>query len=104
LNLTKAKGKTIADLRAVHDKTVVVPNRIRAALAALAASSDAWAYEQDFIRLSKPPIACMDISRYRDQFTDFWADTPGTNGKSSVRRVWFASKKLADEWKETIGG
>lgn len=96
--------KTLADLHAAHDKNVMIPNRIRDTLKALAASGDDWMYEQDFIRLSKPPIAGMDISRYRDQFTDFWVDTPSTNGKSSSRRVWFASKALAAKWKDSTGG
>jgi hypothetical protein len=101
---TKTKGKTIEDLRATHDRTVVVPNRIRQAIAILKASGDEWAYEQDFIALVKPPIANVDIAKYRGQFLDFWADMPSSNGKSSVRRVWFATKASADKWKETVGG
>jgi hypothetical protein len=96
--------KTLADLHAAHDKNVMVPNRIKATLETLAASGDDWIYETDFIASAKPPLSTTDISRFRDQFKDFWAETPPTNGKSSSRRVWFASKKLADKWKETIGG
>lgn len=103
--MTKAKkGNTIADLRAVHDKSVVIPNRIKAALNQLHASGDAWIYESDFMRLCKPPVSGQDIARFRDQFQDFWAEMPSVNGKNQVRRVWFATKSAADEWKESIGG
>lgn len=102
--MSKSKGKTIADLRALHDKSVVMPNRINAAIAALAATGDSWAYEADFMKLAKPPIGAQDISKWREQFTDFWAEMPSTNGKSQIRRVWFATKKAADEWKESTGG
>jgi|SRR6266404_6062155 len=95
----KTKPKTLDDLRAAHDKDVIVPNTIKAALARLADSGDAWAYEGDFMKLVSPGISTTDISRFRDQFEDHWAVMPSTNGKSSVRRVWFASKKAAAEWK-----
>lgn len=101
--ITKTK-KTLADLAAIHDRTVVVPNRIRAAIEALKASGDEWAYEADFMLLVKPPISGMDISRYREQFTDFWAELPTTNGKGSIRRAWFPTKAAANKWKETVGG
>lgn len=101
--MTKTK-KTLADLAAVHDRKIVVPNRINQAIAALQATGDDWAYEQDFLALVKPPIANIDISKYREQFADFWAEMPTTNGKSSLRRVWFATKAAAKKWKETVGG
>lgn len=100
----KKQGRTIADLRATHDKSVVIPNRIKAAIAALAGSADEWIYEVDFMKLAKPPLGSQDIAKFRDQFADFWAEMPSTNGKSQVRRVWFATKKAADEWRESIGG
>ncbi len=102
--MTKPKGKTIADLRAAHDKKVMIPNRIRAAIAAVTTSGDEWAYESDFMNLVKPAISSQDIAKFREQFLDFWAEMPATNGKSSIRRVWFATKKAADEWKESVGG
>lgn len=102
--MTKSKGKTLDDLRATHDRTVVVPNRIRLAITALKDSGDQWAYESDFMQLVKPPIGTTDIARYREQFTDFWAELPGTNGKSSIRRAWFPTKELAAKWKETVSG
>jgi hypothetical protein len=68
-------------------------------LAALAASGNSWMYEGDFLKFAKPPISTTDIASFRDQFQDYWAEVPALN-RSSVRRVWFATKKLADQWKE----
>lgn len=96
--------KTIADLRAMHDKNVVVPNRIKQALEALAKSGDAWAYEADFLNLAKPRLGTIDLAKYRDQFTDFWAEMPKSNTRGHVFRVWFATKKAADEWKDLANG
>jgi len=101
--MTTKPGKTIADLRAVHDKSVLIPNRIREALEALAARGDEWAYEQEFMALVKPGISSPDISKYRDQFVDFWAELPGSKSSRSCR-AWFASKKLANKWKELAHG
>jgi hypothetical protein len=98
----KKSGKTLADLRAAHDKKVIIPNRIRAGLAAMAAAGDDWMYEADFIAASK--VSSIDISKFRDQFADFWAELPSTNGKSSLKRAWFSTKKLADKWKEDTNG
>jgi hypothetical protein len=94
----KQPGKTLADLRAVHDKNVVVPTRIKAALIKMAESGTEWEYEGDFVKLTG--LGQVDFSRFRDRFADFWAELPSTNGKSSTRRAWFATKKLADAWKE----
>lgn len=100
----KPKGKTIADLRAVHDRSVVVPNRIKSAIAVLAASDDSWAYEIDFLKLAKPPIGSQDIAKFRDQFADYWAEMPGINGKAQIRRVWFATTEAKKEWEESVNG
>ena len=95
----KAK-KTLADLRATHDKNVVIPNRIKAALAALAASGDEFAYEADFMALTKPKISTTDFAKFRSQFVDFWAEVSDIGSGSNSKRVWVPTKKLADKWKE----
>lgn len=94
--------RTLADLSAAHDKKIIVPNRIRAALAVLVDSGNDWVYESDFLKLASPPISGADISKYRGKFLDFWHETPATNGKSSARKVWFASKSLAVKWKASL--
>jgi|SRR5579863_10419228 len=94
--------RTLADLSAAHDKKVMIPNRIRAAIAALASTGNDWVYELDFIKLALPPISGSDISKFRGQFPDFWAETPPVNGKSSSRKVWFATKALCAKWKASL--
>lgn len=94
---------TLGDLRALHDRSVIVPNRIREALALLRKSGRAWMYETDFVGLVKPAIGNTDMSKYRAQFERFWTETPATNGKSSVRKVWFATEALRNQWLEEIG-
>jgi hypothetical protein len=94
----KKSGKTLDDLRAIHDKSVLIPNRIKAGLAKLAEDGwENWAYESDFMRLAG--VSPADFRDYREQFADFWAEMPSTNGKRDVRKVWFATKKAADTWK-----
>ena len=100
--MATAKKQTLADLSAAHDKKVIVPNRIRAAIETIKAKGFDWVYEGDFIKLAVPPISGTDISRFRDQFADFWADTPPVNGKSTARKVWFASKALCAKWKASL--
>jgi hypothetical protein len=95
----KAK-KTLADLRAAHDMSVVIPNRIRGLLVALDRSGDDWAYEKDFMGLTNPGVNAQMLAKHREEFSDFWAELTITR-KSSASRVWFATKKLADKWKES---
>lgn len=99
--MAKAK-RSLADLSAVHDRKVVVPNKIKTALAALAASGDDWMYESDFAKLTVPAISNTDMGKYRDSFVDFWDVMKPTDGKSSARRVWFATKALAEKWKASL--
>lgn len=91
--------KTLSALRAIHDKHIVVPSRIQTAIAVLAASGDEWIYEEEFRLLVNPPLNHNDIGKYRDQFKEFWAEMPMTHRKNTAKRVWFANKKIATEWK-----
>lgn len=96
----KAAGKTLADLRAVHDKAVVIPNRIKSAIDKLAAVSwQEWAYESDFKLLTEPRLCDKDLSDYREQFKEFWALLPSSNGKRDAKKVWFATERALCEWK-----
>jgi hypothetical protein len=90
---------TLSSLRATHDRRVVIPNKIRTALAAMAKSGDEWKYDEEFRKLAG--VSPADLKEFRDdkEFKDLWAEMPATNGRRDVRRVWFATKKLADAWK-----
>lgn len=85
--------KTLADFRAAHDRNVIVPNKIRAALAALLKEGpENYEYESDLIR--RAGISQTDMGEYRDLFVDHIVTTPSLRGKSG-RRVWFADPKVA---------
>lgn len=89
----KSTPKTLADFRAAHDPDVIVPNKIRAALAAMEKDGpEQWAYELDFIRLAG--LGQAQIAAYRDRFLQHIVDTSAVNGRSP-KRVWFATAKAA---------
>lgn len=88
------KAKTIADFRTLHDANVIVPNKIRAAFAAmLKEGPEQWDYEGDFVK--RAGISQTQISAFREQFVDHVFEAPGTNGGRAGRRVWFADPKVA---------
>lgn len=88
---TKDTGKDLAAFRAVHDKSFIVPERIKAGLAAL---GDSWEYEQEFVRRCNLSLA--DFSRYREQFSEFCVEIGG----KSTRRVWAGTKAFANKLRE----
>lgn len=86
----KIAGKTLADFRAAHDKSVIIPTKIKKALEKMASIGwDAWDYEADFLRNAN--VAAQDCTPYRDKFADHIVETSGKNQK----RVWFATAKAA---------
>lgn len=87
---TKPTGKTLADFRAAHDKNVIVPAKIKKALADMEAEhAENWAYEGDFMK--RAGISQTDVGMFREQFADHVIETSGRNAK----KVWFASAKVA---------
>lgn len=88
------KPKTLADFKAAHDPDVIVPNKIRAALAAIEKiGPEHYEYEGDFLKLTG--LSTTQLAKYRDQFAAHIIDTPATHGKSSAKRVYFGSAKAA---------
>ena len=88
--MTKTAAKTLADFRSAHDKNVIVPAKIRKALAELEkAGAENWSYEADLIKLAG--ISQTDMSMFREQFAEHIVETSGKTNK----RVWFASAKVA---------
>lgn len=88
-----AKPKTIADFRSAHDPNVIVPNKIRAALAAmLKEGTEQWEYELDFLKRSG--ISTTQLGQFRDQFADHIIEASGSSGRNA-KRVWFADAKVA---------
>ena len=87
---TKGPARTLSEFRAAHDPNVMIPQRIRKALAdMLKEHPECWAYEQEF--LSRAAVSNNLISAYRDEFSEYIVETRGKNPK----RVWFADPKIA---------
>ncbi len=87
-----AKVKTIADFRSAHDANVIVPNKIRAALAAmLKEGAEQWEYELDFIK--RAGVSNTQMGMFREQFLDHVIEA-SVNGRNP-KRVWFADVKVA---------
>lgn len=94
----KAQPNTLADLRAKHDKNVVIPNKITKALAEMAKlHPEHWVYEVDFLKLAD--VSTTDLAMFRPKFEDHWADVASTHSKSA-RRIWFGAAKACATWKK----
>lgn len=84
--------KTLADFKAQFDPDVVVPNKIKAALASLLKEGpESWEMEAEIIK--RAGISQTQMSAYRGQFEKHIvsARSPGKDGK----RIWFADAKVA---------
>jgi hypothetical protein len=89
----KSVPKTVAGFRALHDPTVVVPNRIKAALEALAAEGpEHWEYEADF--LTRAGVTPVQLNSYREQFAAHYVEAQESGRRTPVR-AWFGTAKAA---------
>lgn len=90
---SKAKGRDIDAFRAAHDKSFIVPKRIREGLAAL---GDSWEYEVEFIKRCQ--LDTTSFAAYREQFKDFYVEIGG----KSPKRVWSGTKAFANKLRERV--
>ena len=90
----KTKGRSIQDFRENHDKSYMVPKRIRDAIEKL---EDSWLYEMEFMKLAG--ISSTDIGTYRDEFEEFWFSA-SYSGRNSAKRIWCGTKALANKLRE----
>lgn len=88
-----SKARSLDDFRKTHDKSYVVPEKIKAGLAKL--GKDGWEYESDFIRICG--VSQQDFSRFRSQFEDYFLLVGGRN---HPKRVWAGSVELAAKMTE----
>src|SRR5262245_27635058 len=89
----KTTARTVADYKAAFDPDVIVPNKIRAALATLLKEgAEHWEYEIDFTK--RAGLNATQFARYRDEFKAHFVETPSTGGRSP-KRVWFSDAKVA---------
>ena len=86
-------GKSLQDFRAEHDKSYIVPKKIKDALEKL---GDGWEYEVHFLRLAG--LSVTDLAAYRDQFESHTVLVGGRNAK----RVWVGTAKLATQMREMV--
>lgn len=91
----KKGGKDLETFRSLHDKSFIVPQRIRTGLKLL---GESWEYEQEFAQRCKLSLA--DFSRFREQFAEYYVEIGG----KSIRRVWAGSKAFADKLREAHNG
>lgn len=97
--LAKPATKTLEAFRKVHDRSVTVPNKIRAGLADLEAKEgpEAWEYEADFVK--RATISQTDLGQFRAQFEDHIVEA---RVKSNTKRVWFVNTAHAKKMREAI--
>lgn len=89
-------GKSLQDFRAEHDKSYIVPKRIREAVAKL---GDGWLYEVEFLRLAG--LSTTDLAAYRDEFLDYVVNVGSAGGKTP-RRIWAGTKALAQKMRDLL--
>lgn len=88
----KTAGKNLAAFRAVHDKNVVIPAKIKKALAdMLREDPENWDYEM--LLMKRAGVSTTDLAAFRQQFEPHIVETGGKNPK----RVWFASPRVAEK-------
>lgn len=90
--------KSIADFRAAHDKSFIVPNKIKAGLDAL--GPDGWEYELQFVK--DIGVSVIDFSRFREQFEEFCVSVGVGTGTAKAKRIWAGSKALASKMRAMV--
>ncbi len=88
--------RTLSTFRSAHDRSVVVPAKIRAALEKLAKTKgpEHWEYHMDFAKIAG--VSVTDMAAYADQFEDHVVMAPAELGsKRTPKRVWFVTVKAA---------
>lgn len=92
-----APSRSVATFRAAHDRNVVIPNKIREALAKMEADNgpEHYEYESDFIKLAG--VGGSDLNGHRDSFTAHIVEAKpiGAGNARAARRAWFATAKAA---------
>lgn len=93
---SKAGGNLDA-FRKTYDKSLIVPQKIQAALAQL---GDAWEVEGDFVK--RCGISQTEFGMYKERFVaDYVVEV---TLKGTRRRVWAGTKKFAAAMRDIIAG
>ena len=91
----KKAGKNKDDFRSAHDKSYIVPKKIREGIEQL--GKEGWEYEREFLSICG--LSNTDAARYREEFEDYLVQTGGKNPK----RIWAGSPEFAEELREMAG-
>lgn len=89
----KPLGRSLEEFRANHDKSFIVPGRIKAALEKL---GNGWQSELEFAKLAG--VSMTDLGAYRAQFEAFVVPV----SRDGSRRVWAGSKTVAEKMREMV--
>lgn len=100
-----SKKRNIASFKAETDPTVILPNKLRAALDRLKKDGGAEAYAYEFTDKTGSPTMCgmsgisaAHINHYRHQFADHIVlAKQDTGSRRGPKFVWFATPKAATE-------
>jgi hypothetical protein len=87
--------KSLADFKTAHDKSYIVPTKIKAAIEKL--GTDGWEYEQEFAKLSG--VSSNDLAKYREMFSE---QIVLIKQDGRERRAWAGSKSLANKMREMV--
>lgn len=90
---------SLDEFRKRHDKSTIVPQKIKAGLAKLR-EKKGWCYEKDFIALCE--LNANDFAAFRGQFVEEFA-VPVKNESRHETRAWAGSKAVADKLREMLG-
>lgn len=91
----KQAARSIADFRAAHDTSYIVPTKIKAALAAM---DGGWLYEGEFVKLAG--ISLTQLGLFREQFEEHLVVLKGTT--HGGRRAWASTKAVAKQMREMV--
>lgn len=88
---TKPKaGRSLEEFRSSHDKSFIVPNKIKAALATI---DNGWVYEGELVKLAG--ISPTDLGVYRSLFEEHIVMLKGT--EHGGKRAWAGTKAAAEK-------
>ena len=88
--------RSIDDFRSAHDRSFIVPKKIKEALASLGA--DGWAYEGEFMKMAQ--ISTTELGFYREKFEAHVVQLRGANHNG--KRAWAGTKATADKMRKML--
>lgn len=88
-------GRTVAEFRAAHDKSFIVPTKLKAALTAI---GDGWVYEAELVKLAQ--ISLTELGMYRGQFEEHIVTLKGS--EHGGKRAWAGTKATAQKLRDMV--